>query len=167
MYKREIGQFAAILIDLAGVPKDNSRHMEQSSSSGSSSESLSKKKRQRTTPEQLDVLEQYFETDKMPSQQIRTDLAKKLGMSSRRVQIWFQNKRAKLKRIAGQPSGRSPDVSSDSDSADRELSSSPIMNPFSGPPLTFQLMPKIDNGTTIHLALQSRVTVRILLLASS
>lgn len=119
-------------------------------------ESLSKKKRQRTTREQLDVLEQYFQMDKMPSQQARSDLAKKLGMSSRRVQIWFQNKRAKLKRVAGQ-SGKSPDASSDSDIGERE-NSSPIMN-FTPPPITFQLMPKIDNTTTIHLALQSRVTV--------
>ncbi|EGG14700.1 homeobox transcription factor [Cavenderia fasciculata] len=54
-----------------------------------------KKKRQRTSPEQLAILEQIFETDKMPSQQIRHRLANQLGMSSRRVQIWFQNKRAK------------------------------------------------------------------------
>ncbi len=46
------------------------------------------------------MLERYFEVDKMPTQQAREDLAKKLGMSSRRVQIWFQNKRAKIKRIS-------------------------------------------------------------------
>ena len=59
-----------------------------------------KKRRQRVNKEQLDVLEQYFTRDRMPSQQIRMELAKQLGMSTRRVQIWFQNKRAKLKRIA-------------------------------------------------------------------
>ncbi|GAM20270.1 hypothetical protein SAMD00019534_034450 [Acytostelium subglobosum LB1] len=64
----------------------------------SSSSSAYKKKRQRTSPEQLAILEQIFETDKMPSQQIRMRLANQLGMSSRRVQIWFQNKRAKVKR---------------------------------------------------------------------
>ncbi|EFA78939.1 putative homeobox transcription factor [Heterostelium album PN500] len=62
------------------------------------STSAYKKKRQRTSPEQLAILEQIFETDKMPSQQIRIRLANQLGMSSRRVQIWFQNKRAKVKR---------------------------------------------------------------------
>lgn len=59
---------------------------------------IQKKKRQRTTPEQLGVLEKYFLTDQMPSHQNRIELARKLGMSTRRVQIWFQNKRAKLKR---------------------------------------------------------------------
>jgi len=57
-----------------------------------------KKKRQRTNPDQLAILEQIFQTDKMPSQQTRVHLADQLGMSSRRVQIWFQNKRAKVKR---------------------------------------------------------------------
>eukprot|EP01132_Coremiostelium_polycephalum_P003841 gene3841-4785_t len=65
---------------------------------GSSLSASQKKKRQRTSPEQLAILEQIFETDKMPSQQIRVRLANQLGMSSRRVQIWFQNKRAKVKR---------------------------------------------------------------------
>jgi hypothetical protein len=57
-----------------------------------------KKKRQRTSPDQLAILETIFQTDKMPSQQTRVQLADQLGMSSRRVQIWFQNKRAKVKR---------------------------------------------------------------------
>jgi len=57
------------------------------------------KKRQRTSPEQLDILEKIFRTDQMPSHQTRLELADKLGMSARRVQIWFQNKRAKLKRV--------------------------------------------------------------------
>lgn len=60
-----------------------------------------KKKRQRTSPDQLAILEQIFQTDKMPSQQTRVQLADQLGMSSRRVQIWFQNKRAKVKRGLG------------------------------------------------------------------
>lgn len=63
-----------------------------------------KKKRQRTSPDQLAILEQIFQTDKMPSQQTRVQLADQLGMSSRRVQIWFQNKRAKVKRGLGKSS---------------------------------------------------------------
>jgi len=55
-------------------------------------------KRQRTSPEQLDMLEQMFQTNSMPNQQTRAHLAAELGMSSRRIQIWFQNKRAKVRR---------------------------------------------------------------------
>jgi len=68
-----------------------------------------KKKRQRTSPDQLAILEQIFQTDKMPSQQTRVQLADQLGMSSRRVQIWFQNKRAKVKRgISKSSDGQAP-----------------------------------------------------------
>lgn len=68
-----------------------------------------KKKRQRTSPDQLAILEQIFQTDKMPSQQTRVQLADQLGMSSRRVQIWFQNKRAKVKRGLTKSSEITPD----------------------------------------------------------
>jgi len=61
------------------------------------------KKRKRTSPAQLEVLETIFETDKMPNQTTRLKLAQQLKMSPRRVQIWFQNKRAKMKRQIGSP----------------------------------------------------------------
>lgn len=83
-----------------------------------------KKKRQRTSPDQLAILEQIFQTDKMPSQQTRVHLADQLGMSSRRVQIWFQNKRAKVKRGLGKSSdGFQPPSSPSLDLEDNGLSS--------------------------------------------
>lgn len=57
----------------------------------------SKKKRTRTSPYQLDVLQQTFESDPMPSASVRLSLAARLGMTSRSVQVWFQNRRAKGK----------------------------------------------------------------------
>ncbi|KAF2070865.1 hypothetical protein CYY_007821 [Polysphondylium violaceum] len=90
----------------------------QNDLSASANDISNKKKRQRTSPEQLAILEQIFETDKMPSQQIRTRLANQLGMSSRRVQIWFQNKRAKVKR--GGPFGKE-DGSEDPFGADDDI----------------------------------------------
>lgn len=57
------------------------------------------RKRQRTTPEQLEVLEKVYETEKLPNSDLRKDLAAKLKMTPRRVQVWFQNKRAKEKRM--------------------------------------------------------------------
>lgn len=83
-----------------------------------------KKKRQRTSPDQLAILEQIFQTDKMPSQQTRVQLADQLGMSSRRVQIWFQNKRAKVKRGISKSSETSMDGVSLVDGRDPALSSS-------------------------------------------
>uniref|UniRef100_A0A6B2LNZ6 Homeobox domain-containing protein n=1 Tax=Arcella intermedia TaxID=1963864 RepID=A0A6B2LNZ6_9EUKA len=59
------------------------------------------KKRQRTTPEQLEVLEKVYEREKLPGLDLRKELAQKLSMTPRRVQVWFQNKRAKEKRMVG------------------------------------------------------------------
>jgi len=84
-----------------------------------------KKKRQRTSPDQLAILEQIFQTDKMPSQQTRVHLADQLGMSSRRVQIWFQNKRAKVKRGFGKSSDG---VAPDSPQLDLERENSPSLS---------------------------------------
>lgn len=56
------------------------------------------KRRHRTSPEQLQKLEMTYAKEKMPNQELRESLARELGMTPRRVQIWFQNKRAKEKR---------------------------------------------------------------------
>lgn len=56
-----------------------------------------KKKRRRTSPDQLRILISTFVRCPMPSYQMRVDLANKLGMTPRSVQVWFQNRRAKEK----------------------------------------------------------------------
>jgi len=58
------------------------------------------KKRQRTSPSQLEVLEKIYQQEKLPSSDLRKELAVKLKMTPRRVQVWFQNKRAKEKRMS-------------------------------------------------------------------
>jgi hypothetical protein len=58
------------------------------------------KKRQRTSPSQLEVLEKVYQQEKLPSSELRKELAVKLKMTPRRVQVWFQNKRAKEKRMS-------------------------------------------------------------------
>jgi hypothetical protein len=57
------------------------------------------KKRQRTSPDQLEILEKVYQTEKLPGSDLRKELAVKLKMTPRRVQVWFQNKRAKEKRM--------------------------------------------------------------------
>jgi len=86
---------------------------------------LNKKKRQRTNPDQLAILEQIFQTDKMPNQQTRVQLADQLGMSSRRVQIWFQNKRAKVKRSSSKPDGEDDECPSPNSLSQSSSSLSP------------------------------------------
>jgi len=124
----EIMLLAMILLQLHGVKFP-----------GGFPDQHNKKKRQRTSPDQLAILEQIFQTDKMPSQQTRVQLADQLGMSSRRVQIWFQNKRAKVKRGLGksseglQQTPDSPSLDLDRDSATPSLSSSSCLSEPSSP----------------------------------
>jgi len=118
----EIMLLAMILLQLHGVklPEDDN-------------DLLNKKKRQRTSPDQLAILEQIFQTDKMPNQQTRVHLADQLGMSSRRVQIWFQNKRAKVKRSVSKPDGECSSPSSLNDLNESNSSISPPSSPSSSP----------------------------------
>ncbi|KAG9305052.1 hypothetical protein G9A89_007455 [Geosiphon pyriformis] len=57
------------------------------------------KKRTRATPEQLAILEETFKTNTSPNSKVREALAEKVNMSERSIQIWFQNRRAKMKAM--------------------------------------------------------------------
>ncbi|XP_049718704.1 homeobox expressed in ES cells 1 isoform X2 [Elephas maximus indicus] len=50
------------------------------------------------TQNQIEVLENVFRVNCYPGIDIREDLARKLSLEEDRIQIWFQNRRAKLKR---------------------------------------------------------------------
>ncbi|XP_006862126.1 PREDICTED: homeobox expressed in ES cells 1 [Chrysochloris asiatica] len=50
------------------------------------------------TQNQIEVLENVFSVNCYPGIDIREDLAQKLNLEEDRIQIWFQNRRAKLKR---------------------------------------------------------------------
>eukprot|EP01087_Luapelamoeba_hula_P003859 TRINITY_DN1373_c1_g1_i3.p1 TRINITY_DN1373_c1_g1~~TRINITY_DN1373_c1_g1_i3.p1 ORF type:complete len:815 (-),score=195.80 TRINITY_DN1373_c1_g1_i3:57-2501(-) len=56
-------------------------------------------KRQRATPEQIELLEKVFGVTPLPTAQTKAELSQRTGMSQRRIQVWFQNKRARLKRM--------------------------------------------------------------------
>ncbi|SJK97536.1 uncharacterized protein ARMOST_00788 [Armillaria ostoyae] len=55
------------------------------------------KHRKRTTSDQLKILEGIFKRDTKPNAALRNELAARLDMTPRGVQVWFQNRRAKEK----------------------------------------------------------------------
>eukprot|EP01088_Endostelium_zonatum_P006790 TRINITY_DN18931_c0_g1_i1.p1 TRINITY_DN18931_c0_g1~~TRINITY_DN18931_c0_g1_i1.p1 ORF type:complete len:356 (-),score=88.11 TRINITY_DN18931_c0_g1_i1:126-1193(-) len=54
-------------------------------------------RRERVTTEQKHILERAFLDDQLPSKKTKERLAQKLGISVKRIQTWFQNRRAKEK----------------------------------------------------------------------
>jgi hypothetical protein len=58
------------------------------------------------TPNELRVMEKVFEREPVPSPESRRRLADQLDVSQRRIQVWFQNRRARMKkRIPDEVSG--------------------------------------------------------------
>ncbi|KAF2198459.1 hypothetical protein GQ43DRAFT_378545 [Delitschia confertaspora ATCC 74209] len=57
-------------------------------------------KRQRATQDQLVTLEVEFNKNPTPTAAVRERIAEEINMTERSVQIWFQNKRAKIKNTA-------------------------------------------------------------------
>ncbi|KAL1980426.1 hypothetical protein VTN96DRAFT_4152 [Rasamsonia emersonii] len=57
-------------------------------------------KRQRATQDQLVTLELEFNKNPTPTAATRERIAQEINMTERSVQIWFQNRRAKIKMIA-------------------------------------------------------------------
>ncbi|KAM7186972.1 hypothetical protein V8F33_011518 [Rhypophila sp. PSN 637] len=57
-------------------------------------------KRQRATQDQLTTLEIEFNKNPTPTAPVRERIAEEINMTERSVQIWFQNRRAKIKLMA-------------------------------------------------------------------
>mmetsp|Transcript_37297 Transcript_37297/g.93681 ORF Transcript_37297/g.93681 Transcript_37297/m.93681 type:complete len:532 (+) Transcript_37297:159-1754(+) len=57
-----------------------------------------KRKRRPTTDEQLAVLNEAFLKDDNPPRAVKLELGRQAGMDLKRVQVWFQNRRAKERR---------------------------------------------------------------------
>ncbi|KNZ60706.1 hypothetical protein VP01_1513g3 [Puccinia sorghi] len=83
--------------------------------------SIQVKKRSRTltTPSQQRRLMQILEKTRFPSTEVREQLARELGMTPRRVQIWFQNRRQGMKKALEQKAEQEVSETSTPDMARR------------------------------------------------
>ena len=61
-----------------------------------------RKRRSRTSDHQLTLLQEAFLFETMPCSTYRDLLSKALGLSSRSIQIWFQNRRQKIKSLSNE-----------------------------------------------------------------
>ncbi|PLW17377.1 hypothetical protein PCANC_14087 [Puccinia coronata f. sp. avenae] len=92
------------------------------------------KHRRRTTPAQLNILETQFQLNSKPDVALRKQLADRLDMTPREVQVWFQNRRAKTKKLekrAEQESGKGAESEANGSSA----------GPTASPPASVYLSP--------------------------
>ncbi|PWY99182.1 hypothetical protein BCV70DRAFT_125881 [Testicularia cyperi] len=90
-----------------------------------------KKKRNKCTAEQLRSLEAFFEKNRNPTGRIRLELSRRLRMPERSVQVWFQNRRAKVKTlerrgedVGGDPKRRGDSTGRSSRAGDRDAGES-------------------------------------------
>ncbi|KAK7207159.1 hypothetical protein BZA70DRAFT_270622 [Myxozyma melibiosi] len=63
---------------------------------------LARRKRRRTSPNELQILYSEFERCAKPPRHVRQDIAERVGMTEKAVQIWFQNRRQSSRRALQQ-----------------------------------------------------------------
>ncbi|KAK5908092.1 hypothetical protein CgunFtcFv8_016178 [Champsocephalus gunnari] len=71
------------------------------SSSGGSSRSASRRKRTSFSKDHVELLRVTFETDPYPGIGLRESLSQTTGLPESRIQVWFQNRRARTLKVKG------------------------------------------------------------------
>ncbi|GAA6044197.1 hypothetical protein JCM8097_006810 [Rhodosporidiobolus ruineniae] len=88
----------AMTFDDVSVRSGVSQGSKATGADDSTKEPAKKRSRTLTTPAQTAVLNALLAKTRFPSTETREEVGKQIGMSARRVQIWFQNRRQSQKR---------------------------------------------------------------------
>ncbi|KAM4678365.1 LOW QUALITY PROTEIN: LIM homeobox transcription factor 1-alpha-like [Discoglossus pictus] len=102
-YEREKEMLSAFSLTPAGSVKSEDEDGSHPHGKGSDeSKDLKRSKRPRTilTTQQRRAFKASFEVSSKPCRKVRETLAAETGLTVRVVQVWFQNQRAKMKKIA-------------------------------------------------------------------